>query len=111
MSIWREAAAVATTVDMMDNATALSTCPQQQQQMKLGGVIERDQERSSFQLRNRFKRSRCAGPIHGKKLVSAARYFISKVAFAKLYGRKTAITAADLLNDRLVPFLSKSPLP
>ena len=28
----------------------------------------------------------------------------SKVAFAKLYDRKTAITAADLLNDRVVPF-------
>ena len=35
MSIWREAAAVATTVDMMDNATALTTCSQQQQQTKL----------------------------------------------------------------------------
>ena len=30
MSVWREAAAVATTVDMMDNATALTTCSQQQ---------------------------------------------------------------------------------
>ena len=28
----------------------------------------------------------------------------SKVAFAKLYDRKTAPTAADLLNDRVVPF-------
>src|SRR5215210_528841 len=28
----------------------------------------------------------------------------SKVAFAKLYDRKTPITAADLLNDRVVPF-------
>lgn len=28
----------------------------------------------------------------------------SKVAFAKLYDRKTPITAADLLNDRMVPF-------
>ena len=28
----------------------------------------------------------------------------SKVAFAKLYERKTPITAADLLNDRVVPF-------
>lgn len=27
----------------------------------------------------------------------------SKVAFAKLYERKTPITAADLLNDRVVP--------
>ena len=28
----------------------------------------------------------------------------SKVAFAKLYARKTPLTAADLLNDRVVPF-------
>jgi len=28
----------------------------------------------------------------------------SKAAFAKLYDRKTPITAADLLNDRVVPF-------
>src|SRR4051812_13180221 len=28
----------------------------------------------------------------------------AKVAFAKLYDRKTPLTAADLLNDRVVPF-------
>src|SRR3954464_7248676 len=28
----------------------------------------------------------------------------AKAAFAKLYDRKTALTAADLLNDRVVPF-------
>jgi hypothetical protein len=28
----------------------------------------------------------------------------AKVAFAKLYDRKTPITAADLLNDRVLPF-------
>ena len=28
----------------------------------------------------------------------------SKVGFAKLYDRKTPITAADLLNDRVIPF-------
>jgi hypothetical protein len=28
----------------------------------------------------------------------------TKIAFAKLYGRKTPITAADLLNDRALPF-------
>ena len=28
----------------------------------------------------------------------------AKVAFTKLYDRKTPITAADLLNDRVVPF-------
>ena len=28
----------------------------------------------------------------------------SKVGFAKLYDRKTPITAVDLLNDRVIPF-------
>lgn len=28
----------------------------------------------------------------------------SKVAFTKLYDRKNALVAADLLNDRVVPF-------
>ena len=32
----------------------------------------------------------------------------AKVAFAKLYDRKTPITAADLLNDRVVPFYDAS---
>ena len=31
----------------------------------------------------------------------------SKVTFAKLYDRKTPITAADLLNDRVIAFLDK----
>jgi transposase InsO family protein len=31
----------------------------------------------------------------------------SKVAFAKLYAEKTPITAADLLNDRVVPFFAE----
>jgi len=35
----------------------------------------------------------------------------SKVAFAKLYTTKTAITAADMLNDRVLPFFEKHDLP
>ena len=31
----------------------------------------------------------------------------SKVAFAKLYDRKTPITAADLINDRVAPFFEE----
>jgi len=34
----------------------------------------------------------------------------SKVAFAKLYDRKTPITAADALNDRVVPFFDEHEL-
>jgi len=35
----------------------------------------------------------------------------SKVAFAKLYTTKTPITAADMLNDRVLPFFEKQGLP
>jgi transposase InsO family protein len=35
----------------------------------------------------------------------------SKLAFAKLYDRKTPITAADLLNDRVVPFFDAHEIP
>src|SRR5919108_1913577 len=35
----------------------------------------------------------------------------SKVAFAKLYDRKTSLTAADLLNDQVVPFFEAHEVP
>lgn len=35
----------------------------------------------------------------------------SKVAFVKLYDRKTPITAADLLNDRVLPFFEEHGIP
>jgi len=35
----------------------------------------------------------------------------SKVAFAKLYTTKTPITAADILNDRVLPFFNTHELP
>jgi transposase InsO family protein len=35
----------------------------------------------------------------------------SKVGFAKLYDRKTLITAADLLNDRVLPFFEPHEIP
>jgi transposase InsO family protein len=35
----------------------------------------------------------------------------SKVAFAKLYDRKNALVAADLLNDRVFPFLEENDVP
>ena len=34
-----------------------------------------------------------------------------KVGFAKLYDRKTPITAADLLNDRVIPFFDANDIP
>jgi transposase InsO family protein len=35
----------------------------------------------------------------------------TKVAFAKLYDRKTPLVAADLLNDRVIPFFDEHGLP
>lgn len=35
----------------------------------------------------------------------------TRVAFAKVYDRKTALTAADLLNDRVLPFFEQHGLP
>lgn len=35
----------------------------------------------------------------------------SKVAFAKLYDRKNALTAADMLNDKVLPFFEEKQLP
>jgi len=35
----------------------------------------------------------------------------SKVGFAKLYDRKTSLTAADLLNDRVLPFFAEHEIP
>ena len=35
----------------------------------------------------------------------------SKVAFAKLYTTKTPITAADLLNDKVLPYFTEHQLP
>jgi len=35
----------------------------------------------------------------------------SKVAFAKLYDRKNALVAADLLNDRVIPFFEFNEIP
>lgn len=35
----------------------------------------------------------------------------SKVAFAKLYTTKTPITAADVLNDRVLPFFAEHAVP
>jgi len=35
----------------------------------------------------------------------------AKVAFAKLYDRKTALVAADLLNDRVLPFFEEHEIP
>jgi transposase InsO family protein len=35
----------------------------------------------------------------------------TRVAFAKLYDRKVALTAADMLNDRVVPFFEEQEIP
>jgi hypothetical protein len=35
----------------------------------------------------------------------------AKVGFAKLYDRKTPLTAADLLDDRVIPFYEEHDIP
>ena len=35
----------------------------------------------------------------------------SKVAFAKLYDRKNALAAADMLNDKVMPFFEEQQIP
>lgn len=35
----------------------------------------------------------------------------AKVAFAKLYDRKTALVAADMLNDKVIPFYDEAEIP
>ena len=38
-------------------------------------------------------------------------YTYTKVAFAKLYDRKNALIAADMLNDRVIPFFDANEIP
>jgi hypothetical protein len=44
-----------------------------------------------------------AGPVYQQTFIDT----YAKVAYAKLYDRKTPITAADLLNDRVLPFFDE----
>src|SRR6516164_1214774 len=46
------------------------------------------------------ERSRGVGRVYQQPFIDT----YAKVAFAKLYDRKTPITAAEILNDRVVPF-------
>lgn len=52
------------------------------------------------------------GTVKGIGRIYAQTYIDTycKVAFVKLYDRKTAIVAADLLNDRVIPFYDKNEL-
>ena len=52
-------------------------------------------------------RSKGVGRIYQQSFIDT----YAKVAFAKLYDRKTAITAADLLNDRVLPFYDEHEIP
>ena len=53
------------------------------------------------------------GTVKGIGRIYAQTYIDTycKVAFMKLYDRKTAIVAADLLNDRVLPFYEQHKLP
>jgi hypothetical protein len=45
----------------------------------------------------------CGAQAHQQTFIDT----YTKVSFAKLYDRKTPITAADLLNDRVLPFFEE----
>src|SRR5579883_2609950 len=47
------------------------------------------------------------GPIYQQTFLDT----YTKVAFAKLYDRKTPLVAADLLNDRVIPFFDQHGVP
>jgi transposase InsO family protein len=47
------------------------------------------------------------GRIYGQTFIDT----YSKVAFVKLYDRKNALVAADMLNDRVLPFFEESDVP
>jgi len=47
------------------------------------------------------------GPIYQQTFIDT----YSKVAFAKLYDRKNALVAADILNDRILPFFEEHDVP
>jgi hypothetical protein len=53
------------------------------------------------------------GPLKGVGRISQQTFIATsaKVGFAKLCTEKTAITAADLLNDRVVPFFEQHSIP
>jgi transposase InsO family protein len=61
-----------------------------------------DREGGAWRVRERFY----VGNLKGVGRVYQQTFIdtYAKVAFAKLYDRKTPITAADLLNDRVIPF-------
>jgi hypothetical protein len=48
-------------------------------------------------------RSRAIGRIYQQTFIDT----YTKVAFAKLYDRKNAWVAADMLNDRILPFFEE----
>ena len=61
-------------------------------------------------VRRAVRSSVMTQPAPHTRFLTVPQTFIdtyAKVAFAKLYDRKTPITAADLLNDRVVPFYDR----
>ena len=57
--------------------------------------------------RSTSARSRASARIYQQTFIDT----YAKVGFAKLYDRKTPITAADLLNDRVIPFHEEHGVP
>ena len=74
-----------------------------------------DREGSPRRVRERMSRLLwCAGYLLRRQYEGVGRIYqqtfvdtYAKLAFAKLYDRKTPITAADLINDRVLPFFDQ----
>src|SRR3954454_14496746 len=70
------------------------------------GVV-RSQNSIRHYVRRKVRHGMMVNPAPHTKFLTVPQTFIdtyAKIAFAKLYDRKTPLTAADLLNDRVVPF-------
>src|ERR1051325_6861432 len=55
---------------------------------------------SACQIKSQLIQLKGVGRVYQQTFIDT----YAKVAFAKLYDRKTPITAAEILNDRVVPF-------
>jgi transposase InsO family protein len=55
----------------------------------------------------------CVGNIEGVGRIYQQTFIdtYSKVAFVKLFARKNAITGADMLNDKVLPFFKENQIP
>src|SRR5262249_10483844 len=81
-----------------------STSPDRNGPEQVLGMVRNDCSGSiGIGARNQTGINARNGPVRAQTAIDT----YSKVAFAKLYDRKTPLTAADLMNDRVVPFFDE----